>query len=201
MSKQKINMSSCGVPKVNTTTTSSVPVSLNASGLGSVLKQMAEAQMAEQMQKLTEQVKAQAINPVKTIVTSSERMAEMYARYEALQEIGKLLNGVPLSDPIPEALSLEDITITFRVKDANSETGYTDFKTASIKNVICAGDIYKLLSGEMGILILTLEQEIKAIREIAEKSETQYEKARKQWETANPDRQIRPVTTTESITV
>lgn len=169
-------------------------VSVDTSGLSSALKQMAEAQMAEQLQKLREQAKGQAINPVQTIAEVSSRMSELYARYEKLQEIGKLLNGVPLSDPIPASLSIDDVTITFRTADPTSDTGYSDFKTATIKNVICAGDIYKLLSGEMGVLILTLEQEMKALNGVTGQSEAQYEKARKQWEAANPDRQIKALT-------
>lgn len=172
-------------------------VSVDTSGLSSALKQMAEAQMAEQMQKLREHAKAQAVNPVKTVADVSARMSELYGRYEKLQEIGKLLNGVPLSDPIPENLAIEDIAITFRTVDPTSDTGYSDFKTATVKNVICAGDIYKLLSGEMGVLILTLEQEMKALHALTGQSETQYEKARKQWETANPDRQIKALTPSE----
>lgn len=169
-------------------------VAVDTSGLSTALKQMAEAQMAEQMQKLREQAKAQAINPVQTVAEVSARMSELYARYEKLQEIGKILNGVGLSDPIPSNLSIEDIAITFRTTDPTSDTGYSDFKTASIKNVICAGDIYKLLSGEMGVLILTLEQEMKALNKVTGQSESQYEKARKQWEAANPDRQIKALT-------
>lgn len=172
-------------------------VKVDTSGLSAALKQMAEAQMAEQMQQFREQAKAQAINPVATIVAASARMDVLYDRYAKLQEIGKLLNGVPLSDPIPDALSIDDVTITFRTKEEGKETGYSDFKTASIKNVICAGDIYKLLSGEMGVLILTLEQELKGLLDVAQKAEPQYEKARKQWEEANPERQIKQVSTTE----
>lgn len=188
---------SCSTPRASSSAaTGSRSVAINTSGLSDALKKMAEAQMAEQMQKLKEQAAATpAFNPVATISTVSARMVDLYSRYEKIQEIGKILNGVSLSDPIPDALSIEDITITFRTKDAASEDGFSDYKTASIKNVICAGDIYKLLSGEMGILILTLEQEIKNLHDVTGKSETQYEKARKQWEAANPDRQIKALTT------
>lgn len=181
---------SCATPRPATP-------AIDTSGLSAALKQMAEAQMAEQMKKLQDMAKTQAFNPVETISNVSARMSELYSRYEKLQEIGKILNGVGLSDPIPANLSIEEIAITFRVKSDNS-AGYSDFKTATIKNVICAGDIYKLLSGEMGILILTLEQEMKNLHEVTGKSEEQYEKARKQWETANPDRQIRPLAPPES---
>lgn len=177
--------------------TNQASMSLDTSGLAATLKQMAEAQMAEQMTKLKELAKAQAFNPITTIAEVSARLSALYSRYEKLQEIGRILNGVGLSDAIPDSLSIEDITITFRTKDAESDTGYSDYKTAAIKNVICAGDIYKLLSGEMGILILTLEQEMKNLHDVTGKSETQYEKARQQWETANPDRQIKPIAPSE----
>lgn len=173
----------------------SAPVSMNTSGLATALQKMAEVQMAEQLQKMKETAAAQAINPVATIASASERMVELYERYAKLQEIGKVLNGVGLSDPIPDSLHIEDITITFRTKNPGDAGEYSEFKTASVQNVICAGDIYKLLSGEMGVLILTLEQELKAVHDVAEKSESQYEKARKQWEAANPDRQITPIVT------
>ncbi|NDD53137.1 hypothetical protein EBZ39_04520 [bacterium] len=154
---------SCATPRANSGSTN---VALDTSGLSAALKQMAEAQMAEQMQKLKEQAKAMAINPVATIAEVSERMSALYSRYEKLQEIGKILNGVGLSEPIPEDLSIEDIAITFRTKDANSETGYSDYKTASVKNVICAGDIYKLLSGEMGVLISSGKPPIRTGRSV-----------------------------------
>jgi hypothetical protein len=184
----------CNITKPNTANSG---LAINTSGLSAALKQMAEAQMAEQMKKLREQAPAQAINPVTTIAAVSERMSDLYGRYEKLQEVGRLLNGVGLSDPIPAGLAIDDITITFRTQDPGSETGYSDFKSASIKNVICAGDIYKLLSGEMGILIMTLEQELKNLHEVMDKSSAQYTKARKQWEAANPDRQIKPLVPTD----
>jgi len=171
--------------------TTGTSVSLDTTELSAALKQMAEAQMAEQLAKM--QAQPQTINPVAVIAETSARMAELYDRYAKLQEIGRILNGVSLSDPIPENLQIDDITVVFRTKDSAATTGYSDYKTASIKNVICAGDIYKLLSGEMGVLILTLEQEMKSLHDIAGKSEAQYEKARQQWETANPDRQIKPI--------
>lgn len=173
----------------------SASVSMNTSGLATALQKMAEAQMAEQLQKMKESAAAQAINPVVTIAAASTRMTELYERYAKLQEIGKLLNGVGLADPIPDSLHIEDVTITFRTKNPGEAGEYSEFKTASVRNIICAGDIYKLLSGEMGLLILTLEQELKAVHDTAEKSEAQYEKARKQWEAANPDRQITPIVT------
>lgn len=187
---------SCATPK-NAPGSS---VSVDTSGLSAALKQMAEAQMAEQLKKMQEFAKTKSFNPVATIATVSERMSELYARYERLQEIGKILNGVAVSDPIPDTLAIEEIAITFRTKNDSSADGYSEYKTATVKNVICAGDIYKLLSGEMGILILTLEHEMKNLHDVTGQSEAQYEKARKQWEAANPDRQIKPLAPPEPKT-
>ena len=165
--------------------TSAAAIKVDTSGMAEMLQKMAEAQMAEQMRNM----KPTVINPAAVIKTTSERMFELYSRYEQLQEIGRLLNGISVSDPLPETLKIEDITISFRIKEATGE--YGDVKAASVKNVICTGDIYKLLSGEMGVIILSLEQETKGLLDVANKADGQYEKARKQWEDANPDRQIK----------
>lgn len=164
-------------------------IKLDTSGMAEALQKMAEAQMAEQMKNFAS--RPQIINPAATIKTVGDRMVDLYSRYEKLQEIGRPLNGIPVSDPIPEALRIEDITITFRTKEEDGSL--SDYKTASVKNVICTGDIYKLLSGEMGVIILSMEQETKALLDVAQRAEGQYGKARKQWETANPDRQIKQI--------
>lgn len=152
----------------------SVPLKLDASSLAKALQESA-AQTTR------------VANPAELIKNSAARMAEMYDRFNTLKQLGAELNGKALTDPIPASLQIEDISITFRaVKDGKAG----DAVKAVIKNVICVGDIAGLLSGELGTLILSLQQEAAAIKETAKTAEETCGKARETWEASNPDKRI-----------
>lgn len=172
--------------KDSTASTTNVPLKLDAASsaaMAQMLQQMAASQSGE--------VQYRNVNPADIIFGAGQRMTAIYSRFNVLQELGKHLNGLKLSDQLPDTLAIEDVSITFRAKGDNGQFG--EPQTAVIKNLACVGDLSALLSTEMGIMILTLQQEITGLLDIAQKSEEHYGKMRKMWETANPDRVIKPI--------
>ncbi len=153
----------------------SVPIKMDASAL------------AKALQAAANQPQTVRVNPSTLIKDAATRMEELYARFNALRQLGAELNGKTFSDPIPETLKIEDIALTFRtVKDGKE----SEPVIANIKNVVCVGDISNLLSSELGNIILMLEQEVLGVKETATNAEETCTKARQQWEANNPDRKV-----------
>jgi len=153
-----------------------VPLRLDASALSKAL------------QTATEQA-TERVNAGELIKNSALKIEEIYKRFDALKLIANELNGKPLSDPLPETVQLAEITFTFRIaKDGN----VGELTTATVKNVVCVGDIASLLSGELGSLIVQLEQEAAGVKNIASLTEETSGKARAAWEKNNPDRKFTP---------
>lgn len=162
------------------TTNVSVPIKMDGAMLAKAL------QAAQQQQA---QAQTMRVNPAELIRDAAKRMEELYARFNVLRLIGAELNGNALTAPLPASLKIDDIAITFStVKDGKE----SDKMVAHVKNVICVGDIAPLLSGELGTLILALQQESTALKETAASAEESCTKARKTWETNNPDRKVVP---------
>jgi hypothetical protein len=165
----------------------SVPLSLDAAS-SAAMAQMMQQMAASQSGK----TQYRNVNPADVIYETGERMKAVYAQFEALEELGRQLNGKSTVESLPASLVLDDIKISFRTQD---DTGQLSAKkVAVIKNVSCVGDIARLLSTEIGIIILTLQQEIADITTITQKADEHYAKMRKSWEAANPDAVIKPVT-------
>ena len=161
-----------------------VPVRLDASALSKVLQAAAEQT-------------ATRVNAGELIKNSAIKIEEIYKRFDALKLIANELNGKPLSDPLPSTLQIEEIAFTFRVaKDGN----VSELTTATVKNVVCVGDISSLLSGELGSLIVQLEQEAAGVKNIATLTEETSNKARVAWEKNNPDRKFTPAQTEQTET-
>jgi hypothetical protein len=164
----------------------SVPLSLDAASsaaMAQMMQQMAASQSSEPQYR--------NVNPADVIYETGERMRAVYTQFDALQELGRQLNGKSTVDPLPSSLVLDDIKISFRTQDDAGQLSAQ--KVAVIKNVSCVGDIARLLSTEIGVIILTLQQEISDIATIAQKADEHYSKMRKSWEAANPDAVIKPV--------
>lgn len=162
-------------PNTLGTTNVTVPIKMDASSL------------AKALQAAATQPQTVRVNPSELIKDAAARMEELYARFNALRQLGAELHGKTLSDPLPETIKIEDIAITFRpVKDGKE----ADPVVAHVKNVVCVGDIANLLSSELGTIILSLQQEATAVKETATSAEETCTKARQQWETNNPDRKI-----------
>lgn len=156
----------------------SVPVKMDTSGLAKALQTAMQSQMPQTSTR---------INPADVIKAAALRMESLYTRFNALKQIGAELHGKSLNDPIPESLKIEEIVFKFRtVKDGKE----SDTNTATIKNVICVGDIANLLSTELGTIILALQQEAGAVKNTATSAEETCTKARESWETNNPDRKV-----------
>jgi hypothetical protein len=156
----------------------SVPVQVDASQLGEVLQKMAQQQ----------NVQTETIEPAPFIADAGERMKALYARYLDLAAIGNRLHGKKLSDPIPEDLFIGKITISYGFPKEDAKG--SELKTVDIYNVACIGDLSPLLSTELGSIVYALEEEVKAVADIAKKTQDTCTKAREEWEASNPERKI-----------
>jgi hypothetical protein len=163
---------------------SSIPVSIDASGIAQALKQAQDDYMAALAQQ-------PPVNPAEIVATAGSRMQEIYARYEKLKVLGRALNGLTTTDRIPATVQIDNVAIAFRIKDESGKFG--ELITADIKNVAFVGDLAGLLSTEIGLIITSLQHEVKTLADVAQKSQEQYSRALKNWEDSNQDRQIKQV--------
>jgi hypothetical protein len=154
--------------------TVNVPVRLDASALTKALQTAAEQTAAR-------------VNAGELIKNSAIKIEEIYKRFDALKLLANELNGKPLTAPLPDTIQLDEITFKFRVAKAGNVSEMT---TATVKTVVCVGDISPLLSSELGALIVQLEQEAAAVKNIATLTEETSSKARTAWEANNPDRKF-----------
>jgi hypothetical protein len=163
--------------------TVNVPVRLDASALTKAL-QSAATQTSTR------------VNAGELIKNSALKIEEIYKRFDALKLLANELNGKPLTAPLPDTIQLEEVSFRFRVaKDGN----VSEMTTATIKTVVCVGDISSLLSGELGSLIVQLEQEAAGVKNIATLTEETSSKARVAWEANNPDRKFTATTAVQTV--
>ncbi len=160
-------------------------VKLDTSSLSKAIQSIIEAN--------TPAASEQRVNPAKYIHESSEKMMALYTVYEKLRAIGKHLNGKLVSDPIPEGLIIDDVTINFRTVEGDKPSEPT---SVSLKHITTIGDISSLLSTELGSIIVMLQQETEAVIDIANRTKDLCEKSRKAWEAANKDKRIQEETET-----
>jgi hypothetical protein len=163
-----------GVNVAQTSRTQTVPVKIDGSALAGMMSKIAAAQ----------QQPVEYISPSEYVLSAGSRMKDMYDRYDVLRKLGGALHGKSFNDPIPQDLRIESVTIKFRLADD------TETNDAKIVNVACVGDIAQLLSTEMGTIILSLQQEAKALTELSKSTEDTAAKAREAWESSNKDRKI-----------
>lgn len=131
------------------------------------------------------------VNPADYIKNSGEKMVALYSVYEKLRMIGTQLNGKLMSDPIPPALKIENITINFRTVTDDKES---DLISVPLTHIASIGDISGLLSTELGAIIVTLQQETESVLDIAKRTKELCEKSRKAWEESNKDKKIQEFT-------
>lgn len=163
--------------------TVNVPVRLDASALTKALQSAAEQT-------------ATRVNAGELIKNSAIKIEEIYKRFDALKLLANELNGKPLTSPMPDTVQLDEISFRFRVaKDGN----VSEMTTATVKTVVCVGDIASLLSGELGSLIVQLEQEAAGVKNIATLTEETSGKARAAWEANNPDRKFTATSAGQTI--
>ena len=163
-----------GVNVTPTARAQTVPVKVDGSALANMMSKIAAAQ----------QQPVEYISPSEYVLGAGNRMKDMYARYDVLRKLGGALHGKSFTDPIPQDLRIESVTLKFRLADD------TETNEATIFNVACVGDIAQLLSTEMGTIILSLQQEAKALTELSKSTEDAAAKAREAWESSNKDRKI-----------
>jgi hypothetical protein len=156
-----------------------VPVRLDASALTKALQAAAEQTAAR-------------VNAGELIKNSAIKIEEIYKRFDALKLLANELNGLPITAPLPDTVQLDEIAFRFRVAKAGNVSELT---TAVVKTVVCVGDISSLLSSELGSLIVQLEQEAAAVKNIATLTEETSGKARAAWEASNPDRKFTATST------
>lgn len=164
-----------GVNVAQTARSQSVPVKIDGSALASMMSKIAASQ---------QQQPVEYISPSEYVLGAGTRMKNMYARYDVLRKLGGALHGKSFTDPIPQGLRIESVTLKFRVADD------TETNEAVMLNVACVGDIAQLLSTEMGTIILSLQQEAKSLTELSKSTEDAAARARETWESSNKDRKI-----------
>jgi hypothetical protein len=163
-----------GVNVTQNSRTQTVPVKIDGSALAGMMSKIAASQ----------QQPVEYISPSEYVLSAGNRMKDMYERYDVLRKLGGALHGKSFNDPIPQDLRIESVTIKFRLPDD------TETNEAKVFNVACVGDIAQLLSTEMGTIILSLQQEAKALTELSKSTEDTAAKAREAWESSNKDRKI-----------
>lgn len=127
------------------------------------------------------------VNPANYIKDSGEKMVALYSVYEKLRAIGLQLNGKLMSDPIPESLVIEDITINFRIVTDGKES---EPQSVALKHIATIGDISGLLSTELGSIIVLMQQETEGVLDIATRTKDLCDRSRRAWEEANKDKKI-----------
>lgn len=127
------------------------------------------------------------VNPAEYIHKAGASMLELYDTYTKLREIGKQLHGKLVSDPIPNTLKIERVTLQFKVVE-NGEA--SDTKTVEFKHLQSVGDISNILSTEIGAVIVSLQQETAGVLDIATKTKELCDKSRKAWEEVNKDKRV-----------
>ena len=163
--------------------TVNVPVRLDASALTKAL-QSAATQTSTR------------VNAGELIKNSALKIEEIYKRFDALKLLANELNGKPLTAPLPDTIQLDEISLRFRIaKDGN----VSEMTTATVKSVVCVGDISSMLSSELGSLIVQLEQEAAGVKNIATLTEETSGKARAAWEANNPDRKFTATSAAQAV--
>lgn len=163
--------------------TVNVPVRLDASALTKAL-QSAATQTSTR------------VNAGELIKNSALKIEEIYKRFDALKLLANELNGKPLTAPLPDTIQLDEISLRFRIaKDGN----VSEMTTATVKSVVCVGDISSMLSSELGSLIVQLEQEAAGVKNIATLTEETSGKARAAWEANNPDRKFTATSAVQAV--
>jgi hypothetical protein len=127
------------------------------------------------------------VNPAAYIHESGTRMVELYTTYEKLRAIGAQLNGKLTSDPIPDTLQIENITINFRTLDGDK---VSESQSVALTHFTTVGDISNLLATELGAVIVRMQRETDSVLDIATRTKEMCAKSRKAWEEANKDKKI-----------
>lgn len=135
-------------------------------------------------------VETRTVNPAEYINRAGKSMVELYDAYTKLRTIGTHLNGKLVSDPIPDTLRIENVSIRFRSVENGQES---EAQTVELKNLQSVGDISNILSTEIGAIIVLLQQETAGILDIAAKTKELCDKSRKAWEESNKDKKIQEV--------
>jgi hypothetical protein len=101
-----------------------------------------------------------ANDPASAISAAGPRIVDAYQAYDALRALTSQLNGLHDSDPIPDHVDINKITIAFQVN--GKET------TAVLRAVKRVGDLAPLLSQETDRLIALIRDQAARAREAAE---------------------------------
>lgn len=129
----------------------------------------------------------QTVNPAEYIHRAGTAMLDLYDAYTKLRTIGQQLHGKLVSDPIPNTLKIENVSIQFRVVTDGKES---ESQTVALKHLQSVGDISNILSTEIGAVIVSLQQETAGVLDIATKTKELCDKSRKAWEEVNKDKRI-----------
>ena len=100
-----------------------------------------------------------AADPGQIIAAAGTAISEANSRYKDIRVLIQQLNGLPESAPLPDTLEIESIVISYRVNGQS--------KTATVRRVQRAGDLFNLLNRDVDELINTLRSQSLVARDAA----------------------------------
>lgn len=125
---------------------------------------MSEEDADEEEHAAAQQQTTSAVDAAKALRQLADTLVNLYARYSALHELAKELNGTPDSSPLPETVAVKKITIVYETAEQNEVTA----EARSVKRV---GEIGELLRSEIERLVDNIIATLAQIREISTASE------------------------------
>lgn len=99
-------------------------------------------------------------SPASVIAQAGSNIVDAYRRYDALRVLTSLINGLPESAPFPAHVTVDEVTIAFRVNGVQH--------TVTTRTVRRIGDLYRLLAAETEALVFQMRDEALRAREAAQ---------------------------------
>jgi len=93
-----------------------------------------------------------AMTTANRIQKSANTFHDMYSRYNTLRELGKVLNGLPATAPLPDGVTIDKVEMVFTVAGRTYSTLTSDIRTVS--------EIAPLLSSSLSGLIEKMYTEV-----------------------------------------
>lgn len=111
------------------------------------------------------------------ILKSATFFHELYARYNAVRELAKQLNGLPQSSPLPAAVKIDKIEFSFTIGEQAHVVSMAEVKTA--------GEIAPILASTLSTCMEKMYQEIFSLNNISTAMQRAIETAIVKPTTAN----------------
>lgn len=167
--------------------TAKIDTSGLSAAINTILGEKLKAQNAQQ---------TQPANPATLISGTSRRLDALYSAFEQLKKIATRINGKTTTSSLPDSLRLDRIEIYFYPCDdagnpPKDEAGeIVKPECAVVHNIASVGDLGKIISTEIGVIIYAIQQEINALLDVTRLTKEATDKARANWDETNKDCKI-----------